>query len=370
MADNKWTQFLEKSTEESNYTFPVKKRSRDKENDNGGTHDNKRTDLRSNDEKYSLFTLEKTETITPQKLSLMKEFSPSKELFNLFCQLRNCHKRLEKDEFVDILKEMKEYDDTMYIKYIKDYLKDCNTISKVQQKEESLDPKWREIIKNTILGKLVETLYHTNMTCPVCKKDLLQYSADNFPVYDFVCSSIRDSHIVNDKDSNKHKNYSKFFQVKCKFDNSNYFCKNEKYFTPSSSALSKICHSISPQSTDTEKLQAVNYILLAYNHTDDNIITFNNKDSCIIMPDLSKSTGAYYTENDDSIQYYNKPTYRWSDNCTVYDFHKEKPRDNGVKLDDALITIDFDRSLEQKLNFKRKYIKYKTKYIALKYFNG
>lgn len=285
--------------------------------------------------------------ITPQKAEKIADIPNLTEVqVKKILDIRDCYKQLPDDDFLEVLTELEQYDDSMYLKIINDNLFDCNDMLKNQLASDAKDLDWKELFQNHILGKIVENYYCQYFKCPICDSPLVQYKAANFPVYDFACSSIHES-----KPKKQHQQYSQYFQLKCKFNNSDYF--SDTHIVPSQSKYTDAFHSFAPNSIN--KQYAINYICLHFKKQGDDIVKFSKNTSYILKPCLETESAApfYYKTGE---LYFKKPKYKW-ENCTK----------NKLDLDFENIDFSFHPSPIKKLSYEQKYLKYKNKYLTLKY---
>lgn len=341
---------------------------------------------------------EKLKNITPQKVATLKEFgyNLSNELIQVFLRLRLCHKDLGEDDVISILQEVNAtYQDENQenkeniVRHLNDYLDDCKKNLKIRNKQNKNDDDYVQYIRNTTLGKLVENMYASNHSCPICEKQLYQYKNPFFPVFDFVCSNYFEK-----EKHQQHNQHSHFFQMKCKFnvEHSSYYFTH-KYFTPSDSQYRDFFHNILPKDTKTKEF-AINYICLSYNNVGHNVYNFDGENSYMLFPCLKTETNEpFYSINGDHT-YLKKSTFKWNQsNVNHFTLTKENidsitsleqnvdnanksifsslTENNNIDNTSVFGKIDFNKEIAKQINFggskyKSLYLKYKTKYLRLK----
>jgi len=189
--------------------------------------------------------------------------------------------------------------------------KDDAAINKIVVSEEGQDKDYMDYDKD--YGKTIEIWYADTQTCPCCgSNSLRRYSSNIFPIIDLVCVNLE--HPVNKV---------RFFQVKTS--NGSLF-REDKYFnidsttntghiyTGSRKAGNPI-HVISGSSSPHDKFFAIGYICISIEHfgPDDSNFVISKID--IVLPDLDKSDGQYYSYLDNPADNpYNKPKISWNPN--------------------------------------------------------
>lgn len=156
--------------------------------------------------------------------------------------------------------------------YVRDIEHDNELIEKIRLATDD-----SEYIDKQNYGKLVETWFADNCSCPVCGSfSLRRYAKDNFPVIDFVC--INQEHTFDDG--------VKFFQVKStttNFEEFKYFDYSEKTIHTGSYKYGKIVHKINVLDDNLTKKVLIGYICITVEPKND-YLKINKTKSFFVLP--------------------------------------------------------------------------------------
>ncbi len=247
---------------------------------------------------------------------------------------------------------------------INDMISDDKDLKIEEILEENNDIEYT-YFENKEVGTFMELYICSNFICPGCKKGkLLKYINPNMPIIDAICSS----------DEHKYEHGPKYYQIKTtekdtSYNGMKYFDKKLKYIHTGSKKYGKLCHEVKLGDDFNKKKILISYICIQYTKNE-RIISIDLNESFIIIPNLymeaitlEENELKYYSYLDTKIPYI---TFNLS-LCNLYTFKIYKNINININLD-----LIFDMKpyipehLKQKL-FEQKYLKYKIKYLNLKY---
>lgn len=253
-------------------------------------------------------------------------------------------------------------------KLLIDFAKDNEYIDKVTNSIDENDPDYLEKMENNKLGFYMEDFVCHNMKCPSCgEKMFKKYMIKNMPVVDVICTNVT-----------YHENKSDvyMFQIKITVGNNNYFSKYQNYILVGSKKYGFNCHEIYGSDNIYNKKLLVGYICLQLYMIKDNEYKIDKKESFIILPDTNKTTNLKYYEYLDKTGSYNRNILKWNNNMikevNIINVCDEwLVNTNVVYYDINLLDNPYNessvyRTLQFAGNWKKKYNKYKKKYLELK----
>jgi hypothetical protein len=245
--------------------------------------------------------------------------------------------------------------------------KDDKLLEKMDEEEEILD-KIYTYFENKEVGTYMELWVCSNIICPGCKTGiLLKYKSLSQPVVDVMCSNPEHNILIHGP---------KYYQIKATqkgktMNGKRYFSMNESYIKVGSRRFGNNAHEIKISDDINIKKVLIGYICIEYTREseDSRIINIDKKNSFILIPNINhnlivgEEDKYYYKYIEHSDKF---PTVIFNPELfTIIDFSilSILRINSKVNLDDK---YDFFESVQKSDLFKKKYLKYKMKYLQLK----
>ncbi len=255
---------------------------------------------------------------------------------------------------------------------IEDFNSDDLNLLKREAIQEEIDETFI-YFENQEVGQFLESWICFNMRCPGCNGILYKYKNKNMPVVDVKC--INKSHLI--------ENGPKYFQIKATekdttFNGQKYFSLEQQYIKIGSTRYGQLSHEIKLGDDYNKKRILIGYICIEYYYISDSQrrINIDINRSFILIPNLNIQP---QTLEDAELKYYTYintiiPTITFNPSLFNIILFNQYP----IEYHNIFKNINIDTHFVEKLYvddiaqilFKKKYLKYKKKYIELKEFKN
>lgn len=277
--------------------------------------------------------------LTPRK---KRAFDRARLVLGTPAASRALQKYLESGNVMDRFVDARDSRDP---KWFLEYITDNAKKNDYEPFDNDADEDWLPNFRKQIMGKLVETLVCKETKCVVCGGELYQYPNASMPVVDAVCMRYFDS------ERGSHEGHGFFYQIKVKFNTSQYFSKKKKIIHIGSRRWGQAVHLIEPKDPIEQKIYCPNYLCIQLDDTGEGQYKVNRDESFYVLPRID-------------IKPYNKPYYTY--------MHTSPGKKACVRYDEDLCDV---RAFEPKslrwINFtgQPKSKKKKTRHLSQTYNN-